>query len=59
MEDMLEDLSDHIKYHATIGYAECRDFGTGAGAMMFEGDKHFVVQHEGRLFKITIEEENS
>lgn len=61
MGDMLQDLREHLIYHATVGYAECRDMDAvdekgEAIKPIFEGDKHFVVKHGDRLFKITIEE---
>lgn len=64
MEDMIQDLAEHLAYHASIGYAECRDMDAAdlkVPEVVDEGrtdghDREFVVEHAGRKFTVTIEE---
>ncbi len=59
---MLQDLAQHLAYHASIGFAECRDMDppaepTAEASGRTEGlDMEFVVEHNGHKFTITIEQ---
>lgn len=62
MEDMIQDLAEHLAYHASVGYAECRDMEPPAVPQVVDDgrtdghDREFVVEHAGRKFSVTVEE---
>jgi hypothetical protein len=62
VEDMLQDLAQHLAYHASVGFAECRDMDpplepTAEHSGRTDGhDMEFIVEHAGRKFTVTIEE---
>lgn len=60
--DTLQDLAQHLAYHASVGFAECRDLPsceepTAEASGRTEGhDMEFVVEHNGLKFTITVEQ---
>lgn len=61
MGHMLEDLVGHLAYHASVGFAECRDMDPPPvpAPAPKEGEEawEFAVQHEGRTFVVAVREQ--
>lgn len=61
-EPMIHDLAQHLAYHASVGFCECRDMEPVAvPAVIDDGrteglDREFIVDLHGRRFSVTIEE---
>lgn len=54
---MLEDLAQHLAYHASVGFAECRDMDPPAVPAIEVGvNVAFSVEHAGKHFRIVVEE---